>query len=187
MRFRKLRIAWSVGCGIACLLLIVLWVWSSTNHDFIFGPSYGNGQFYACSSVGRIDVGYGTGNPNFQLPGKWELNHSTTTCRSQLEWLFPKSQMLGFGMVSNEVRVPYWFLVLSSAGFATFPWLRWRFSLRTVLVATTLVAVVLGLILWLRQPAAASMIGAREQTTRTGALQIVALPRSYRVNEIMTL
>ena len=26
MRFRKLRIAWSVGWGIACVLLIVLWV-----------------------------------------------------------------------------------------------------------------------------------------------------------------
>ncbi len=26
MRFRKLRIAWSVGCGVLCLLLIVLWV-----------------------------------------------------------------------------------------------------------------------------------------------------------------
>ena len=26
MSFRKLRIAWSVVCGIACLLLIVFWV-----------------------------------------------------------------------------------------------------------------------------------------------------------------
>src|SRR6476660_981818 len=25
MRFRKLRIAWSVGCGVVCVLLIVLW------------------------------------------------------------------------------------------------------------------------------------------------------------------
>jgi hypothetical protein len=26
MRFRKLRLAWSVGWGLACVLLIVLWV-----------------------------------------------------------------------------------------------------------------------------------------------------------------
>jgi hypothetical protein len=26
MKYRKLRIAWSVGCGIVCLLLIALWV-----------------------------------------------------------------------------------------------------------------------------------------------------------------
>src|SRR6478609_241719 len=37
MRFRKLRIAWSVGCGIACVLLIVLWVrsyWWFDNVNF---------------------------------------------------------------------------------------------------------------------------------------------------------
>jgi hypothetical protein len=28
MSFRKLRIVWSVFCGVACLLLIVLWVLS---------------------------------------------------------------------------------------------------------------------------------------------------------------
>ena len=28
MRFRKLRIAWSVAWGIVCVLFIVLWVWS---------------------------------------------------------------------------------------------------------------------------------------------------------------
>jgi hypothetical protein len=28
MRFRKLRIAWSVFCGVTCVLLIALWVQS---------------------------------------------------------------------------------------------------------------------------------------------------------------
>jgi hypothetical protein len=43
---------------------------------------------------------------------------------------------------------PYWFLILLTAAIAAAPWLRWpkRFSLRTLLIATTLVAVVLGLI-----------------------------------------
>ncbi len=35
-----------------------------------------------------------------------------------------------------------------AAALAALPWLRWRFSLRTLLIATTLVAVVLGLIMW---------------------------------------
>jgi len=26
MKYRKLRITWSVGCGIACVMLIVLWI-----------------------------------------------------------------------------------------------------------------------------------------------------------------
>ena len=48
------------------------------------------------------------------------------------------------------VCVPYWFLVLLSvADLPSHPWLRWRFSLRTLLIATTLVAVVLGIIVWM--------------------------------------
>ena len=33
MRFRKLRIAWSVACGIAAVLLIALWVRSYRQRD----------------------------------------------------------------------------------------------------------------------------------------------------------
>jgi hypothetical protein len=33
MKFRKLRLAWSVFCGIACVLLIALWVRSYFAHD----------------------------------------------------------------------------------------------------------------------------------------------------------
>jgi len=45
-----------------------------------------------------------------------------------------------------------WFPIVMSFGLAIGigPWLRWRFSLRTLLITTTLVAVVLGLIVWLR-------------------------------------
>jgi hypothetical protein len=44
---------------------------------------------------------------------------------------------------------PHWFLSALAATFAIVPWihkLRWRFSLRTLLIATTLVAVGLGTI-----------------------------------------
>ena len=44
----------------------------------------------------------------------------------------------------------HWLPALLFAAVAAIPWLRWRFSLRTLLIATTLVAVVLGLIVWLR-------------------------------------
>lgn len=47
------------------------------------------------------------------------------------------------------ISIPYWFLIAISAAFAFVPWLPWhklqRFSLRTLLIVTTLVAVVLGL------------------------------------------
>ena len=48
------------------------------------------------------------------------------------------------------VRFPIWFLILVASTFAAVPCFHWRFSLRTLLIATTLVAIVLGLIVWLR-------------------------------------
>ena len=65
---------------------------------------------------------------------------------------------LGFAFLGRSfgsgvaVVVPYWFLELLAVAAAAAPWLRppKRFSLHTLLIATTLVAVVLGLIVWLR-------------------------------------
>jgi hypothetical protein len=40
--------------------------------------------------------------------------------------------------------VPYWFLAFFGVCSIFAPWLHWRFSLRTLLIATTLIALVLG-------------------------------------------
>ena len=56
----------------------------------------------------------------------------------------------GFRSARYGWLLPYWVIVFSAAACASMPWLPWRFSLRTLLIATTLVAVVLGLIVWLR-------------------------------------
>jgi hypothetical protein len=50
---------------------------------------------------------------------------------------------------SWAILVPHWMLVLLVGGIGTIPWLRFQFSLRTLLIATTLVAVVLGLVVWM--------------------------------------
>jgi hypothetical protein len=48
-----------------------------------------------------------------------------------------------------SVRMPLWFLVAMCVGISTLSWLlTGRFSLRTLLIATTLVAVVLGAIVY---------------------------------------
>ena len=49
----------------------------------------------------------------------------------------------------EEIKTPIWFVVAMCGLVAAIPWLRWRFSLSTLLIATTLVAVVLGLGVWL--------------------------------------
>jgi hypothetical protein len=43
---------------------------------------------------------------------------------------------------------PHWFPATVSIATAALPWFRYSFSLRTLLIATTLVAVGLGLIAW---------------------------------------
>src|ERR1043165_7568872 len=45
MRFLKLRIAWSLGCGLACVLLIGMWI-----------KSYQFGESLRLSSRYRVDV-----------------------------------------------------------------------------------------------------------------------------------
>jgi hypothetical protein len=44
------------------------------------------------------------------------------------------------------INVPHWFLILGASTVAIAPWIRWRFSLRTLLIAATVVAVGLGLL-----------------------------------------
>ena len=56
MRFRKLRIAWSVLCGIACVLLIVLWVRSYATGDFIVMDASINKYLIVHSQKGIIEV-----------------------------------------------------------------------------------------------------------------------------------
>jgi hypothetical protein len=51
---------------------------------------------------------------------------------------------------TSDIHVPFWLLIIATIVLGSFPWLPHRFSLRTLLIATTLVAVVLGLIVWLR-------------------------------------
>ena len=52
--------------------------------------------------------------------------------------------------ISPLVIVPDWFLIGVAVTLSAAPWIQWpnRFSLRTLLITTTLVAVVLGSIVW---------------------------------------
>jgi hypothetical protein len=46
------------------------------------------------------------------------------------------------------VIMPHWFAAMLTLAIATIPWFRWRFSLRTLLLAMTLAALTLGAIVW---------------------------------------
>jgi hypothetical protein len=144
MRFRKLQIVWSVACGIACLLLIALWVRSHWCLQ-IFEQQTASKAAQISSVKGRIAVAI------------LDPRTSTTRGRSYLsvapgdaaDWR--KGGVSGFAYHADRsmtaLVAPHWLPALLCSAIAVVPWISqsWRFSLRTLLVVTALVAAVFGL------------------------------------------
>src|SRR6476659_8694975 len=151
MRFRKLRIAWSIFWGVAAALLIAVWVRSYWNYYAIT---------YIDSRFGAVSLFFYRGSSGL------EINHLSTPPATQL-WdvksipfskdlpLLPGNKIVD-GMQLRSYRgshftgvvFPIPLLALIAAALAAVPQLSYRFSLRTLLIVTTFVAAVLGLVVW---------------------------------------
>jgi hypothetical protein len=150
MRYCKLRIAWSVACFIACLLLLALWARSYWRCDEF--------SIDAATRLTRVTSNYGQlhfATEIYSGPGeiveKWGV-WSGEALPHVIIPPMPKYSALGFSVATTGVEgdgfavtTPLWFPTLTFAALATVPSLRWRFSLSTLLIVTTVVAVVLGL------------------------------------------
>jgi len=152
MRFRKLRIAWSVAWGSVAVLLCVLWVRSYEKADAIYRISKTEIQTQLISYLGVISFR----RTNLHVT---ELSIPVKPHGWKYEVRQPVSEFgfSRFALVWNakelKFRAPCWCGITLATILGTFPWL-WqlkRFSLRTLLIATTLVAVGLGLIVWMSQ------------------------------------
>jgi hypothetical protein len=140
MKYCNLRIAWSVVWGVSCILLVVLWVRSYSWSEFLRIPitdSYGvfGTNFNGQTSVGILRT----------IPRKWSIDRWSPNRfdPNGVRHLFGQ-----FGTQPSTLFVPSWFLVVFAGSLAAAPWIVWpnRFTLRTLLIATTLVAIVLGMI-----------------------------------------
>jgi hypothetical protein len=131
MRFRKLRIAWSVGWGLLAVLLIALWVRSIY---FVDGIKYHSSGMLTAVATMKGAIGLSR-KPSPILDTDW--SYLTAPAPKQL----PKGGVL---------FIPLWLVTTTVGGLSIVPWVPYRFSLRTLLIGTTLVAVVLGLVVWLR-------------------------------------
>jgi hypothetical protein len=151
-RFRKLRIAWSVLCGIACVLLIALWVRSYWRVYSLYENHYAPEQStYVRSWVevqkGSVVISKGRkDSPNRPGSGtfKWEFVSAGESCVRNEG--IPSSFEISRDNDRTNLTIPCWFVLLLTGASIAIPWLRWRFSLRILLIITTLAAVVLGLI-----------------------------------------
>jgi hypothetical protein len=163
MRFRKLRIAWSVFWGLAAVLLIVLWVRSYWSRPWAYVRMFDN--YVECSTC-RGRFGLQVLGEHFgpaERATKWNVGSMAIDTKYPM---FPTTAEKGFMMSLGTLRTsgnitlnnwrivaPSWFVSSLCIALATVPWLRWsnRFGLRTLLIATTLVAVALGLIVYATQ------------------------------------
>ena len=150
MRFRKLRIAWSVFWGLACVLLIVLWVRSYSKADSLGGTTSAPRVFMVMSRYGLLHI------LNFDDTAKirtWELECEPLTAdEKQFDKQLNRTlTTFGFGLLvagsDYNVMFPYWLPFVIAGLLAVAPNVRWskQFTLRTLLITTMLVAVVLGL------------------------------------------
>jgi hypothetical protein len=149
MKYRKLRIAWSVGCGILCLLLIVLWTRSHHAEDraqCCISPV----GIRLYSSRGWI-VLFKNSTPGAGPcagPHPWHIalgsDHRMNPSDIRLRFTSPANFFNG--SPAANISLPHWLLIAFSGSMAAVPWFRWRFSLRTLLIGITVVAVILGLV-----------------------------------------
>jgi hypothetical protein len=138
-----LRIALSVVFGILCLMLIALWVRSysvlDSWQDYKFGKTW-----HIQSYRGRTIL--------FTLPRLRERGYSRVTLHTRLTAdkqpiSGSDTRVANWGVANRICIVPCWTVAFCIAAFTFAPWINWfkRFSLRTLLLTMTLVAVVLGL------------------------------------------
>ena len=140
--------------GILCVLLIVLWVRSYNNSSSWPSPVAEAGDFAYYSTPGLMIVARA---PFVKYDRSGDVSHSYFIPHRFQGigggyWIGAQRWgLLGFngGFWSRwnwVLQVPYWFAVATAVTIAAAPWLHWKFSLRTLQIATTLIAVVLGLV-----------------------------------------
>jgi hypothetical protein len=144
MKYRKLRIAWSAVCGVLCLLLIVLWVRSHFLYDhlIVYDIDARGDVLVFRSHLGVLNIGHHNERGGAITRFDWRLETGKLDFR--LDSYPPVFRVMD---MYNEIEFRYWFLVVISGIFAALPWLRWHFSLRTLLIAITIIGLVLGLII----------------------------------------
>lgn len=155
---RYLRVAFSATCLVACILLIALWVRSYQATDVLpLRP-------FCISTYGRLVIWLsekpvpfgGSGLRAIDLSSESLLKMSRITGIDLEPFeIEPFRSRTGFYLEHDYrrtvVQLPYWFLTLLFTATATLPWMRQlprRFSLRTLLLATTLIALVLGAVVF---------------------------------------
>jgi len=141
---KTLRIAVTAVSLLVCALLIVLWVRSYFCFDDLYlhfhrFPDY-SVEFTSWEGTISTDV-----FPEIFSEGN-VIEHQHYAESPRPEFIRPWFYLGSDDFYILVVFVPHWFLVTIFAAFAAVPWIKWRFSLRTLLIVLTLFAVFFGMI-----------------------------------------
>jgi hypothetical protein len=156
---KHLRIAVTALSLAACVLLVALWVRSYWRTDAInlggrLGVISESGtleivEVVVLAKVSKLEFQgsdlvqlLGSEHPLVKSPQQYGFRGLDFTSRPVLTPVRPT--------VWRTIIAPYWLVIFVFASTAALPWLTWRFSLRTLLIATTLVAVALGIVVMSR-------------------------------------
>jgi hypothetical protein len=139
-----LRIAVTALSLTACVLLVALWVRSYWRLDTVHRKDISVQSVQGILLCSSYDV----------ARDRWVFWSNAKVAMDYVGAMEDSGFRLVFGFGykfygdGRAVVVPLWLPVLVTASLATVPWIHWsrRFTLRTLLIATTLVAVVLGII-----------------------------------------
>jgi len=141
-----LRIAFSAACLIACGLLLVLWAHSNRSADIVHKKLFV--PYELISVRGRLKLTLVDYPP---APGEVQVRSypvGESAAHTIENHVLHYSNDRGFGLYNRRsIMLPYWFAAVCTGALAGLPWIRLRFSLRTLLIATTLVAAALGAVI----------------------------------------
>src|SRR5687768_4796513 len=136
-----LRIAVTALSLTACVLLIALWV-----------RSYWWMEMGATRSIRfhSLKGAFGLMLYAQSRPQRWWIQSVSHEVVRREGIVVSGTRGFGFQQTNKYtwIQVPYWLLVLAASFSAAVPWFKWKFSLRTLLIATTLVAVGLSAIVY---------------------------------------
>jgi hypothetical protein len=154
---RVLRITWTLCWVVAALLLVVLWIRSYWWVEIIHLPRGTSGGFNVGYIPGLLAFGvYRSSGPNqvTRIPTSSWANTLSRFYAGQTP-----SQLAGGTLKrvdATTVLVPFWIPTLGIISLGLAPWFQrvvrrfpCRFSLRTLLLAITLLSILLGLVVWL--------------------------------------
>lgn len=139
MKYRKLRIVWSVAWGVTCLALVAacfVLQYLDTNVELV--KRGGPGLTSVAASSGRFWLSW---EPRVQYRPEWAGQTNRFGFRHNM-------YSNGRWNVSGPLWIAGMLLAVVVAPLAALPWLTLRFSLRTLLVTTTLVAAALGVMIY---------------------------------------